>query len=376
MKDKPGIKRFLIGAVFILLWSSWIQSTFKFVKEKHLHGDVKEVADVTFDFPLWFSGEFQEKKEDFLNNNFGFRNTCIRINNQIDFSLFNKINAKEIVVGKENTLYEVSYINNYLGKDFKGDQMHLERLQKLQSLSDTLSKLNKTLLVVIAPGKGSFFSEFIPDELNTGKSRNNYESFIEQSKNFPNLNLIDFSALFNRIKTKTPYHLFPKFGIHWAPYGVEICADSILNTIETKRSIKLRRLKMSSIELKEAEGVDFDIGDGMNLLFRPGTDILEYPVHEYLRPEGFVRPKITVISDSFYWNLYERFKYSFEENTFWYYYRDLKYINQGNAPTPTADEIRNQVANSDIIMILTNESQTKDLGWGFVESCYQVFFNK
>ena len=78
-----------------------------FVKE--LKGFFILAEDVDLSRQKWMSQEFQEKKEKYINENFGFRNTLIRLMNQIEFSFFLKTSNSETVIGKSNVMYAKTY---------------------------------------------------------------------------------------------------------------------------------------------------------------------------------------------------------------------------------------------------------------------------
>ena len=67
----------------------------------------------------------------------------------------------DVVIGKENYLYEKGYIDAFFGVDFIGHDSIAISAYKLKMIQDTLAKLNKTLLIILAPGKGDFFPEYI-----------------------------------------------------------------------------------------------------------------------------------------------------------------------------------------------------------------------
>jgi hypothetical protein len=368
--------RILLVILMMLLWTGYVQESFNLVKERGLDGDVTVAEDVRFDPRSWFEGIYQEGKEAFLNDHFGFRNTCIRINNQVNYSLYSKLNAREIVVGKDQVMFEASYILGYFGRNAIPADQIVQRFESLNMLADTLKKLNKTFLFVISPGKASYYKEAIPDHLITQKDSSNYDLFSARAPGYPGLNIIDFRSLFLQLKNRSPYPFFPKYGVHWAPYGVELAADSIFIRIERIDSIQLRRMKAINYYMDQAHDVDYDIAAGLNLLFGPGKDIIAYPEHEYIQPPGYTMPKLLVISDSFYYNLFDRFNFSFSENIFWYYFRDTRTLHLDPPPYPSTEEVRNRIMQSDIIILMVNESKIHDMGWGLLEKTDEIFGNK
>ena len=75
------------------------------------------------------------------------------------------------------------YIKSFYGVGFLGDKKIEKKVNKLKSVQDTLKKLNIDLIVVIAPGKGLFYPEYIPEDYLTGDStKTSYKSYIKSFK--------------------------------------------------------------------------------------------------------------------------------------------------------------------------------------------------
>ena len=193
-----------------------IQTKLNIFELSPLKGDVRYPAQAQFSISDWFSSKYQEEKETYLNSMFGFRSTCVRVNNQIAYSFFKKANANGVIIGKDNYLYEESYLNSYNGSDFLGQDSINHTLNRLKYLTDTLKKLNKQLIVVFAAGKASFYPEYIPDSyLKSNVDNTNYKALSIGAKNI-GLNVIDFNAWFVKNKSISKYPLYPKHGIHWS----------------------------------------------------------------------------------------------------------------------------------------------------------------
>lgn len=213
-----------------------IQQVFEFKALEPLKGTVNNPEDATFSKKDWIDGTYQEKKELYINSMFGFRSFCIRLNNQIAFNFFNKAKANGVIVGKENYLYEESYINAYTGKDFLGEDSISHTLNRLKFISDTLSRLNKQLIIVFAAGKASYFPEYIPDKYLPILEKTNYKSLSDGAKKL-GLNVIDFNKWFVENKNKSKYPLYPLQGVHWSTYGTTLAADSLIRKIEFLRKL-------------------------------------------------------------------------------------------------------------------------------------------
>lgn len=343
---------------------------------KPLKGAISEPEKSSFSFNKWFSGEYQEKEETYLNETFGFRSWFIRINNQIAFSLFNKAKANGVIIGKENYLYEENYIKAYYGIDFIGNDSIEQRMQRLKFIQDTLNKLNKNLILIFAAGKGSFYPEFFPDAYKTEKGITNYEVHVELANKL-GLNYIDFNKYFIENKNTSSYPLYPQFGIHWSHYGSCLAADSMVRYIEKLRNINMPNIVWNEIAVENAHGVDVDIADGMNILFNPKSFKMAYPNIQFESDSGKIKPSILVIADSYYWEMYN-FGISnlFSTSHFWFYNQQI-YPEYFQSPLETSQiNLETQIAQHDIICIMATEATLPGFGWGFIENVYDLFNGK
>ena len=154
-------KEIILILLLLCLIAPLLQSNFSFIHEAKLEGAFVLKTKPTFNWKDWFSGKYQKNEEEYLNESFGFRNSLVRVNNQLAFSFFGRANAENIVVGKNNYLFQRPSINAYFGLDFLGKEQIEARMNRLKFISDTLSKLNKNLILIFGTGKGSFFPEYI-----------------------------------------------------------------------------------------------------------------------------------------------------------------------------------------------------------------------
>ena len=144
------LRKILLGVVFGCLFFPVAQQHFQWFSVTRLRGAYYPAFDATFGFKNWFSGHYQTQKEKYLNENFGCRNLAVRLHNQIDFSLFSKVNAKQFVIGKEGCIYAYGYLDAYSGRDFVGADSIARRMQRLKFVQD--------FAFCFCTGKGFFLS--------------------------------------------------------------------------------------------------------------------------------------------------------------------------------------------------------------------------
>ena len=362
--------------MMIGLFLPMFQQFAKIVEVKPLLGAVELEKRPTRSIDSWIDESFQESSEKYLNQEFGFRNWFVKLHNQIEFSLFDATNAHSVVIGKDNYLYEENYIKAYYGRDFIGDSAMQAKVDRIKFLQDTLGSLNKELLVVVTPGKATFYPEYIPDHLKSEKSNTNYEAFIQLAKE-DQLQLIDFNAWFVDQKEKSDYPLYPKTGIHWSRYAMNLVIDSLLSYVEVKRNIDLPDVNIGQIQIsKNLIDPDRDIEDGMNLLF----DIRNQPMANAdisYNETGKVKPKAIVISDSFFWGLYGKgiLKHAFNNGEFWFYNREI-HTPDGEGPGMVSEvDYFSKIMKTDIIILMTTDANLPKFPWGFDESATYALNN-
>ncbi|MCK4288623.1 MAG: hypothetical protein KAW86_05430, partial [Bacteroidales bacterium] len=213
---KKKIKNIIYSIVLILLILPFIQEQLDIFKINPLKGSFKKLEKPEFSFSAYYSGEFQNKYNDYLEQNIGFRPFFIRVNTQIAFSIYDTALANWVIIGKRNYLYEKNYITAYLGKDFIGKEKIDNKIEKVKFLQDTLQKIGVKLVLIFAPGKASFYPEYIPDKYNPSeKTISNYDYYTKQCIE-EGINHINFSEYFIQLKDTSRYLLVPKCGIHWS----------------------------------------------------------------------------------------------------------------------------------------------------------------
>lgn len=364
----------LVGFLSFLILPA-IQKHFVFVDVEPLSGAIISPTKGTFSLKNWFKGDYQKQTEKYIDESFGFRSLFIRTHNQLAFNLFNKAKANGVLIGKNNYLYELNYIKAYNGWDYVGSKKIKSQLLKIKYLQDTLQQLNKTLLIVFAAGKGSYYPEFFPQEYKVKPSKTNIKTYLKFCKSM-GINHIDFNSYFVKQKNQTRYPLYPKYGIHWSYYGMGIAADSMINYIEHKRKIRMPHLFWKNVIVEDAKESDYDIGYGLNLLHKFTDNLMAYPFYQFEQDSSLIKPRSLFISDSFFWGMfYFGISNAFTENQFWFYNEDVypdSYINSLKAKDVA---LKKCIDHKDIIVIMATEATLPKFGWGFIERMYKAYKN-
>lgn len=358
-----------------MLFLPLLQARLKWIAIQPLNGALAEPEYLRFSWNDWFASTYQEKKEQYVNACFGFRNTCVRLNNQLDFWLFRQANANGVIVGKENYLYERAYIDAYNGTDYVGLDSIENTANRLAYLTHQFNRRNKQLIIVFAAGKGSYYPEFFPDNFRLKKQnkRTNYFSLRKRLK-AKNVPLIDFNTWFLQQKKTSNYPLFPKLGIHWSHYGMSLVADSLIKAIEQFQQIDLGNLQTSGLtQSTTAQFEDKDIGDGMNLLVDLQGLKMAYPVFKFEQLKT-KKPNVLVVSDSFFWGMYNAgISTVFDQTHFWYYNKQVYPESLTKELLTNQVDFEQAINANDVFIIMATEANLKAIGWGFLERAERYF---
>lgn len=374
-------KRLLFFSFIILMLMPFAEYHLKLFNPKPLDGAFETLDKPElkwFTWKSWFNEKFQNDFNKSLEANIAYRNYLIRLINQLDYTFFKQTTTNKAIIGKSDCLYEEGYILDYIGANFLGKDSIDNLLQKTKKLQLFLkTHKNIDLIIVFEPGKASFFPEYIPDKYKVEKKTiSNYKYFSEQSK-LLKINNLDLNAWFIKMKNKSEYPLFPKYGVHWSTYGMCLAADTLIKFIENIRKVDLPEMYWDKINVTDKlKDVDFDIELTLNLLCELPHEKMAYPELKFKNSETKYKPNVLTIADSYYWSIYNNKipDNLFNNHQFWYYnttiYPDIwgenaKYVDH----TKDKENIEKQ----DVILIMVTELNLYKSFFGFVDKVYKLY---
>ena len=372
---------FLFALVIAALFLPMIQMVKPFVEVGPLFGSIVPTAKDSLTLEAWFDGTYQENRNKYINEQFGFRNTAVRLHNQIAFSFFGKAKANGVIIGKEDYLYEIKYINAFRGAEEVSQAKVDSNLVMLKALQTKLKEKGIELVVVMNPGKASFYPEFIPDEFPILSDRSYYSEY-QKGLESQGIQHIDFGKWFREMKGKTPAPLFPKTGIHWSQYGSTLAADSLVNYCMKLFGKNMNEFAWNKKELPLSttmESVDDDIGLGMNLLLPIAPLPMAYPRVSvnlnYSNDNIGVQPRVAIISDSYFFNLLQLpwAPDIFQSLNFYFYNRELHKLPERTMTNTDPLSQMKEIEKSQVVFIMATECNMDKLGWGFIRTAFKYF---
>lgn len=220
--------------------------------------------------------QYQKSVEDWVNQNYAFREAFIRGYNQVLWSVFGKsyMADESIIRGRGGVLYEDSYLREYNYISWYNLKQIGAFCDSLDWIKDKLAARGVPFVVLITPSKPRFVPEAIPARYTNnvkGQPPDDYELFVEQLKGH-RIPFVDGHAETVKAEGRLPLGVYPKNGIHWRDQAAFFTAESLLRECESVSRKPLAHLAMGPITIDDrVSGSDCDLGELLNLV-HPPTD--------------------------------------------------------------------------------------------------------
>lgn len=367
------MKKTLFLLILAFLFVPFFQNKFKLFEEIKLNGSFNLAQKPTNQ--KWINGDYQKTFDTYYNDHLGFRNFFVRLNNQIQYSVFFKGSGKDVEVGKKGYLYEGGYIRDYMGYNFVGNEKITTKAKEIKIIQEALKHEGVNLIVGFAPGKASYFPEYFPLKYDSSiRTTSNFQAYIKAYEEL-NVDYIDFNTYFVEYKKKSQHPIFPKGGIHWGELGVALALDSLSKHIEFKRKINMPDFYISQIEYPEKLDIpDRDISDGMNLLFEYPYYKMPKPSFKFIDSKNTIKPKLLIIGDSFGYGILNSplLKYLFSSTEYWYYNREIHPRRKEHSNKVEDVDVKNEFKKYDVVLLLSSEVSLYKFDYGFSDSYYRA----
>ncbi len=372
------IQHILFGLVVIVLLLPLVNDKTRIINTEGLKGYYTRSDDTVFSVAGWMNGRYQEKKARYLNDNISVRPDLIRLNAQVNYSLFHLNLTGWGVFGKENCLLDEQYINAWNGSDYIGYDSMYARMMKLRALQDTFAKMGKTIILVHAANKAYFYANCVPDNYpKPGKNPTNYGTCIRIGDSL-GVNQLDLNLWFCRMKDTCIELLYAKQGIHWTWYGSMLGADSIAGYIGRLRHTSMRRIRVRDAwHTTMPKYPDNDIAAALNLILPVTTETFTYGTISCDSGRAITGPKALYIGDSFIWNWVNNdvLNCMHSDWQFWFYMQERYLGGPGWSGLSFKDyDWLAEVERTDCILLVYTANNLNRLGNGFIEQAYAHYF--
>lgn len=357
-----------IGFLVLLLLLSlpMLQTVFHFVDEKPLDGAyVPAKKPVVTLKTLYYEGAVDSLMT-WCTEQTGFRNTMIRLNNQLLYSAFGKISAFGPVKGNDdNTLFEESYIISYTGETYLGKDRVEAITRQLKVVQEMLHTKGVTLLPVFVLGKASYYPELIPEKYIYHET-NNYKEYLKAFDE-QEVEMIDFNRYFCEQKGTETHPIYCNLSAHWTAYAASLAMDSLVHYMESKTQQTQAHALITGFDTTYLMNQDDDLYRMMNLMFPLKHNTIDQPRFSFT--EGY-KPKVLAISDSYWWTVWAENvalpQNLFSNGGFWFY---NKTIYPKRLPIQNVESIdyRQEIENQEFVLLVCTEATNHLWPYGFLE---------
>lgn len=233
MNASSKINLLLVVMIISLILSSIIDFFFRIDPYPALNTKVP-LPKLAVSLPSIYS--FPKLFHDYFNDQFGFRNSLIRLNYILKYNIMNVSPSPKVVVGKEGWLFYTGekYEEDYCIEDVRGITHFEEDTLRNWAISLKLKKrwLDQQgikYVLVIPPNKETVYSDYLPDCLTMVKNRTGLDEFVDYMRKNTDIELVDLRpALF---EAKKKQQLYYKTDTHWNKYGAFIAYQEMMKPI-------------------------------------------------------------------------------------------------------------------------------------------------
>jgi hypothetical protein len=101
---------------------------------------------------------------------------------------------------------------------------------------------------------------------------------------------------------------------------------------------------------------------------------MAYPRIQFQSDSGKTKPSVLVVSDSYYWGMYNfGISNAFSNSHFWFYNKQVYPDFYQNALETNQINLKDEIAKHDVIILMATEATLPGLGWGFIENTDNLF---
>lgn len=204
---------------------------------------------------------FFSNYENYVNDNFGYRDQLIKLNNFLKVKLLHTSPVDRVILGKKGWMFfnDEGVIDDYRGTNHFTNE-ELEKIKKnLEERKKWLEGQGIEYYIMVAPNKHTIYSEYLPSNIVKYNQESRLDQLIKYLSKNSEIKIIDVrSALLNN---KSQYILYRKNDTHWNSMGAFVAYEEVVKTLEAG-SIITAPVKLTNYSIKE----EISGGDLANML--------------------------------------------------------------------------------------------------------------
>ncbi len=356
--------------------------------EDELSGVINTPQQTELSLETLQSRQFQSDFEKNFEYNLASRKVCTRVYNQLLYSVFDTTDNSEILVGREDYLFEKAYPRALLTELTPQERTELEEnINKLARLTKLLKEHGVTLVVRMSPSKAELYPEYLPHSYSRfirmqqiGEYDQNWYQVFKNKISKTNIPFYDGHDLMQRLKEEGEI-VFTKGGTHWSLSPMEEYINGLNAYMEGLLNKKLSRMVVTNQQVITGKMGVPDDDDIWQLGWNAISDYPNYPSPNitFSTNPGEAPLHVFTVGQSFTTVLLEAI-YSTEhpvwDETYfsWYNGRVMKYTSETppwGIQISDATDNYEQYLKMDVIMIEFLENGTVSTQFEFVNNMLQ-----
>lgn len=300
------------------------------VANRSLAGVTLPQTSVAWSPSSWLSGKYQSSVTSWFNETFGAREWCIRLNNQLLYSLFRTttMNGGKLVIGRNDTLFEDSYLLNYGRWAPEPEDARLEQMAvSARRVRDLLAARGVPFLILLTPSKAEFQPDAIPARflrrLGPQPPPLAIDRFVAALQR-QEMEFVDGRSLTRSAQASLARPVFSGTGTHWSKPAAYFTLRALLEKLGQLGGRPWPALEMSAPQPSPVSvGGDDDLAKLLNLVWEPNSG--DYLQASYATRTTSTPPApLTFVGGSFLWTMLDILKdASYPDGTRTYYYYKL-----------------------------------------------------
>lgn len=363
----------------------FVQTQWKPFKLEPLKGFTPVVEKPKLTFDNYVSDVYQKDVENYVRDNFGFREFLIRAYNQFTYSCFGKSNNENIKVGRNRELYLKMYLEEIVGNTLRARYSTVEEtkaaaeqnVETTLRLVDTMQSHGTQFLFVFAPSKTWIYPENMPWDYRNHVSDFSLEEYyigLFKEKGIP---CIDFLNYFKSWKNTSDYPLYTRTGTHWAASTLPFVTDSIMKKIGELTGKDLPGVRCVDVPITtDYTEQDAELEENMNLLFPMRKPALPRPIAALDDTMGKASVNLLVVGDSYFGTLLKTcFTDAFARWDYWEYNKTVISSNPDYNFAKVVDLVDSYkvLEEADVVMAVFTAPMLYDYMFGFAETAFDLY---
>lgn len=156
-----------------------------------------------------------------LNDNIGFRDTLMSLNTKIQYTLFDKINSSDVILGKNGWLFYQGEggisINDYQAKTLYTEKQLKKILKNVTELQEWCDDNGMEFVLMLIPNKEYVYREYMPDGIEEVHEEKNIDLVVDYIRENSDIKVVYPKE--ELLKAKEKYGVYYKYDTHWNDLG-------------------------------------------------------------------------------------------------------------------------------------------------------------